>query len=137
MPLSKLPIAAAIVATLAAPADSPEAARGDGDFGLPARDSEYSRRESRVVVTYAPDARSAPHCHARFAFVYAYVPSGAIRSQADDGSVEIYHVGESRFEPPGARQKISENGGSAEPARLLAVFVTDTGEHVLTAPEEN
>ena len=33
-----------------------------------------------VVVTYPPGAKSPAHHHARSAFIYAYVLSGAIRS---------------------------------------------------------
>jgi mannose-6-phosphate isomerase-like protein (cupin superfamily) len=36
-----------------------------------------------VVVTYPPGAKSPAHHHARSAFIYAYVLSGAIRSQVE------------------------------------------------------
>ena len=42
-----------------------------------------------VVVSYPPGARSAVHRHAPSAFIYAYVLSGAIRSQVDDGPAKI------------------------------------------------
>src|SRR3569832_948494 len=38
-----------------------------------------------VVVDYAPAAASHAHEHAKSAFIYAYVVSGAIESQVDDG----------------------------------------------------
>ena len=76
-----------------------------------------------VVVTYPPGAKSAGHHHARSAFVYAYVLSGAIRSQVDDAPPKVYGVGESFYEMPGSHHRISENASDREPASLLAVFV--------------
>jgi quercetin dioxygenase-like cupin family protein len=85
-----------------------------------------------VVVDYAPGAKSPPHHHAGSAFVAAYVLSGAIRSQVDDQPARIYRASESWFEAPGAHHKISENASTSEPARLLAIFVADSGEAALT-----
>src|ERR1051325_2035811 len=47
-----------------------------------------------VVVTYPPGGKSLVHHHARSAFVYAHVLSGAIRSQVDDEPAKVYRVGE-------------------------------------------
>jgi quercetin dioxygenase-like cupin family protein len=88
-----------------------------------------------VVVEYAPGGKSASHHHAPSAFIYAYVLSGAIRSQVDDEPVKIYHAGENWFEQPGAHHKISENASATEPARLLAVFVVDAADKALTTPD--
>ncbi|WP_345541419.1 cupin domain-containing protein [Variovorax defluvii] len=87
-----------------------------------------------VVVDYAPGAASRPHVHAKSAFIYAYVLSGAIESRIDDGPVQVLHAGESFYEPPGARHVVSRNASKTEPARLLAVFVLDTGDSPLTTP---
>ena len=46
-----------------------------------------------VVVTYPPGGKSPSHHHARSAFIYAYVLSGAIRSEVDDGPAKVYQVG--------------------------------------------
>src|SRR3954447_22788890 len=62
-----------------------------------------------VVVTYAPGAKSPAHHHARSAFIYAYVLSGAIRSQVGDGPARVYRVGEGFQELPGSHHRISEN----------------------------
>jgi catalase len=86
-----------------------------------------------VVVDYPPGTRSAPHHHAPSAFVYAYVLSGAIRSQVDDGPAKVYLAGESFYEMPGQHHRISENASAAEPARLLAVFVADPAQPLTTA----
>ena len=37
-----------------------------------------------VVVDYAPGGASLPHTHAKSAFIFAYVVSGAIESQVND-----------------------------------------------------
>ncbi len=89
-----------------------------------------------VRVDYAPGAKSAPHRHAGSGFIYAYVLSGAIRSQVDDEPAKIYRAGESWFEPPGAHHKISENVSADEPAQLLAVFVVDADDRKLTTPDK-
>jgi quercetin dioxygenase-like cupin family protein len=68
-------------------------------------------------------------------FIYAYVVSGAIRSQVDNESAKIYRAGESFFEMPGVHHRIGENASYSEPARLLAVFVVDPAETTLTIPD--
>jgi quercetin dioxygenase-like cupin family protein len=87
-----------------------------------------------VEVDYAPGAASPPHTHAKSAFIYAYVISGAIESKVNDGETRIYRVGESWSEPPGAIHSISRNASKTEPAKLLAVFVLDTNDNPLTTP---
>jgi quercetin dioxygenase-like cupin family protein len=89
-----------------------------------------------VLVEYGPGGTSPAHTHPKSAFIYATVLEGAIRSQVNDGPVKIYRAGESFSENPGDRHGVSENASSTEPARLLAVFVVDTGETTLTTPAE-
>ena len=89
-----------------------------------------------VVVTYPPGAKSPAHHHARSAFVYAYVLSGAIRSQVDDAPAKVYRVGEGFYEVPGSHHRISENASDREPASLLAVFVVDSKDNPLTIPDQ-
>src|SRR5690348_8526510 len=72
-----------------------------------------------VVVTYPPGAKSPAHHHARSAFIYAYVRSGAIRSQVDNQPAKVYKVGESFYELPGSHHRISENASNSNPASLL------------------
>ena len=83
---------------------------------------------------YAPGAASPSHTHAKSAFIYAYVISGAIESKVNDGETQIYRAGESWSEPPGAMHSISRNASKTEPAKLLAVFVLDTNDNPLTTP---
>jgi quercetin dioxygenase-like cupin family protein len=78
-----------------------------------------------VVVSYPPGGKSKPHRHA--GMVFAYVLSGAVRSQVNDEPAHVYRVGESFFEDLNAHHAISENASETEPARLLAVFVADDG----------
>jgi quercetin dioxygenase-like cupin family protein len=87
-----------------------------------------------VEVNYAPGQSSPRHTHAKSAFIYAYVVSGAIESKVNDGETRIYHAGESFSESPGAIHSISRNASKTEPAKLLAVFVVDTNDKVLTTP---
>lgn len=130
---------AAFVATAAAETKAADAAKPPTETA-----KEIFRREIpnipgkslvSVLVTYAPGAKSASHRHAASGFIYAYVLSGAIRSRTGEGATELFHAGESWFEPPGARHFVSENASDTEWARLLAVFVVDTSERMLTRPD--
>jgi quercetin dioxygenase-like cupin family protein len=87
-----------------------------------------------VVVDYPAGTKSAPHHHAPSAFIYAYVLSGAIRSQVDDAPAKVYLAGGSFYKMPGQHHRISENASPTEPARLLAVFIADPTQP-LTTPE--
>ena len=89
-----------------------------------------------VIVSYPPGGKSAAHHHAQSAFIYAYVLSGAIRSQVGDEPAKVYRVGEVFYEVPGSHHRISENASDKEPASLLAVFVVDTNDKPLTTPDE-
>jgi quercetin dioxygenase-like cupin family protein len=87
-----------------------------------------------VLVEYAPGGSSPAHLHPPSAFIYATVLQGAIRSQVNDGPVKTYRTGESFSEFPGDRHAVSANASDTEPARLLAVFIVNTDETVLTTP---
>jgi quercetin dioxygenase-like cupin family protein len=89
-----------------------------------------------LEVDYAPGAASPSHAHAKSAFIYAYVISGAIESKVNDGETRIYRAGESWAEPPGAAHSISRNASKTKPAKLLAVFVLDTNDNALTTPSK-
>jgi quercetin dioxygenase-like cupin family protein len=90
-----------------------------------------------VVVNYAPGAKSLPHHHAKSAFIYAQVLTGAIRSVLGDEPAKVYQAGESFYEEPGAHHGVSENASETEPASLLAVFVVDAEDQPLTIPDSN
>jgi quercetin dioxygenase-like cupin family protein len=89
-----------------------------------------------VVVTYSPGGKSPAHHHARSAFIYARVLSGAVRSQVDDEPAKVYQVGEGFYEVPGSHHRISENASDRDPASLLAVFVVDSKDTPLTIPDK-
>lgn len=88
-----------------------------------------------VEVSYPPGGASQPHTHAKSAFIYAYVVSGAIESQVGDEPAHVYTAGEAFYEEPGAHHRISRNASKTEPAKLLAVFVVDTSDTALTTPQ--
>ncbi|GAA4585273.1 cupin domain-containing protein [Planotetraspora phitsanulokensis] len=80
-----------------------------------------------AVVDLPPNARAMPHRHGQ-AFVYAYVLEGTVRSQLDDKPVTTYQQGENWVEQPGAHHVLTENTSRTKPAKLLVVFVSDTGD---------
>ena len=85
-----------------------------------------------LLVSYEPGGKSDAHHHA--GAVFAYVLSGAIRSQVEPGGeVKVYEAGESFYEAPGSTHLVSENASDTEPASLLAVFVAEDGA-TLTEP---
>ncbi|WP_432807331.1 cupin domain-containing protein [Microvirga terrae] len=89
-----------------------------------------------VEVAYTPGAAFPPHTHARSASIYAYVLSGDIDSKENDSETRIFKEGESWYELPGAVHSISRNASKTKPAKLLAVFVADSGKTKLTIPAQ-
>lgn len=89
-----------------------------------------------VMVSYPPGGKSLAHRHAASAFIYAYVLSGAIRSQVGNDPAKVYHAGEGFYEMPGSHHRISENASEKESASLLAVFVVDSKDDPLTTPDK-
>lgn len=80
-----------------------------------------------AIVELPPNVRATPHRHGQ-AFVYAYVLDGTVRSQVDDQPVTTYHQGDNWVEQPGAHHVLTENTSPTEPAKLLVVFVSNTGD---------
>jgi quercetin dioxygenase-like cupin family protein len=89
-----------------------------------------------VLVEYQPGGASPGHTHAHSAFIYATVLQGAIRSSVNGAPEKVYHAGENFYEEPGAHHGVSANASATEPASLLAVFVVDTDETVLTTDDK-
>ena len=98
--------------------------------------AKRSSRTSTTPYPIFPASRSSPsslttlragaspsHTHAKSAFIFAYVVSGAIESQVNDGPKRVYRKGESFFETPGSSHPVSRNASQTEPAKLLAVFI--------------
>lgn len=86
---------------------------------------------SAVTVDFAPASRSVPHRHGQ-AFVYAYVLQGTVRSQLEGQPAQTYMTGQSWHEDPGSHHVLTENPSATEPARLLVIFVADTGAALKT-----
>jgi quercetin dioxygenase-like cupin family protein len=126
-------MAAIALAALPGAAQEREQVKIAFDHPLP---DDAGRRMVAVTVDYPPGAKSLPHRHAASAFIYAYVVSGAIRSQVGDEPAKVYHAGESFYEMPGSHHAVSENASDKEPARLLAVFVVDSRDVALTTPDK-
>ena len=91
------------------------------------------KRVTIVRVFYGPGGFTRAHRHA--GSVTAYITKGEIRSQLGGGPVEIFKVGQSFFEPPGATHLVSANASNTEPAELIAVFVADEGAQLTTLIE--
>lgn len=85
-----------------------------------------------VEVTLAPGESSAPHRHAKSAFIMAYVLSGSIKNQIEGQAAKVYRAGETWNEVPGAHHVMAINMSQTKPAKLLAVFVVDTTDTELT-----
>jgi quercetin dioxygenase-like cupin family protein len=132
------PLLAAFCAAVAILASAGAAAHGPGDIVKPNFQQAIPNLPGKsliaVEVDYPPGGASVPHVHAKSAFIYAYVVSGAVESKVNDGKVRVYHAGESWSEPPGASHPVSRNASKTKPAKLLAVFVVDTDDKELTTP---
>jgi quercetin dioxygenase-like cupin family protein len=89
-----------------------------------------------VLVEYGPGAGSPSHRHPSSAFIYARVLEGAIRSKVNDAPERTYQVGESWTEKPGDHHQVSKNASATAPAKLLAVFVVDTGDRQIVIPDK-
>jgi len=89
-----------------------------------------------VLVEYPPGGSNPVHAHPAPAFIYATVLEGAIRSKVNDGPEKVDRAGESWAEVPGDHHVVSANASDTQPARLLAVFVVDTGEKKLVTPDK-
>ncbi|MEV4019975.1 cupin domain-containing protein [Nonomuraea angiospora] len=80
-----------------------------------------------AIVNFPPAARAVPHRHGK-AFVYAYVLEGTVRSRLGGEPVRTYRQGENWVEPPGAHHVLTENTSRTQPAKLLVVFISNTGD---------
>lgn len=129
-------ILAAAFTTLALAGAAPASAHETGDKVTPVFEQAIpnipGKSLTSLVVDYEPGQASVAHVHTRTGFVYAYVITGEIESKVNDEPARIYKAGESWSEPPGATHSISRNVSKTRPARLLAVFVADTGDKELT-----
>src|SRR5262245_790024 len=131
-------ILSAAYAAVAIAAATPVAAHGTGETVTPHFQQTIpnipGKSVKTVIVDYAPGGASASHLHAESAFIFAYVLSGEIESQVNDGPRRVYRAGESFYETPGSLHAVSRNASKTKPAKLLAVFVVDSDQEELTTP---
>lgn len=129
-------IRSVIIAAVAVAMALPAVAQGIGETITPNFNQAIPNIPGKsliaVVIDYAPGGASPSYAHAKSAFIYAYVVSGAIETQVDDGPKKVYRAGESFSEPPGSIHRVSRNVSASEPAKLLAVIVVDSGDEPLT-----
>ncbi|MPW16680.1 cupin domain-containing protein [Paraburkholderia sp. CNPSo 3157] len=85
-----------------------------------------------AIVDYPPRAFTPAHRHP--GSVTAFVIEGTVRSQLAGGPAIDYRSGQTWFEPPGTLHEFAENPDPARPAKLLAVFVTDSDCGPLVLP---
>ena len=129
-------VGAVLVVVSALVAVATSGAQGqEGGVEVPVRVEKLANARGQtltvVTVNYAPGGTPGAHHHA--GSVFAYVLSGAIRSEnSATGPVRVYKAGESFFEPPGSRHLVSENASATEPASMLVVFVADDGAQLTT-----
>jgi quercetin dioxygenase-like cupin family protein len=80
-----------------------------------------------VIIEFPPGAGTPPHRHGA-AFVWAYVLAGAIRIKLDDKPTRTCREGDSWFEEPSTHHLLAENNSTTEPAKMLAVFISNPGD---------
>jgi quercetin dioxygenase-like cupin family protein len=115
-------------------AEEPESVKLDFQHAIP---NIPGKTLVAVIVNYPPGGKSPPHHHAKSAFIYAHVLSGAIRSVVGSEPAKVYQAGESFHEEPGAHHRVSENASETQPASLLAVFIVDAEDKPLTIPDSH
>jgi quercetin dioxygenase-like cupin family protein len=134
-------LAAAIVATATACGQSAEptthkvtvntASKPPSETLLPLFQSALPNVKAKTftsaIVDFPPAARAVPHRHGN-AFVYAYVLDGSIASKLDGRPIRTYHRGENWVEQPGAHHVVTQNTSRSHPAKLLVVFISNTGD---------
>jgi len=88
-----------------------------------------------VLVEYGPGGYSPSHVHAKSALIYATVIDGEVRSKINDGPERTFRAGENWTELPGDHHAVSANASHTKPARVLAVFIVDDQDQMLTTPD--
>lgn len=80
-----------------------------------------------IIVDYPAGGVTPAHRHGQ-AFVVGYALEAAIKSRLNNGEEKIYKAGESWTELPNTHHSVSENASKTEPAKLMAIFVTDKSQ---------
>ncbi|KAK9327477.1 hypothetical protein V1520DRAFT_348714 [Lipomyces starkeyi] len=77
-----------------------------------------------MKVTFAPGAATPPHTH-HGAFVAVHVLTGAVLNKMNDDPMTIKKAGDSFYEAPGCRRRISDNASKTEEASIIATLILD------------
>ena len=85
------------------------------------------KRFTSVIIEFPPSAGTVPHRHGA-AFVWAYVLAGNIRIRLNDEPTRICREGDSWFEALNTHHLLAENSSTTEPAKVLAVFISNPGD---------
>ena len=80
-----------------------------------------------LIIEFPPSAGAAPHRHGA-AFVWAYVLAGTIRIKLNDEPTRTCREGESWLEEPGTHHLLAQNDSTTQPAKLLAIFISNPGD---------
>lgn len=78
-----------------------------------------------LKVTFPPGSCTPPHTH-HGAAVAVHVLTGTVLNKMNDEPMVVLKAGESFFEAPGCRHRISDNASKTEEASILATMVIDT-----------
>jgi uncharacterized RmlC-like cupin family protein len=78
-----------------------------------------------MKVTFPPGAATPPHTHAG-AFVAVHVLTGSVLNKMNDDPMTIKKTGDSFYEAPRCRHRISDNASQTEEASIIATLIMDT-----------
>jgi quercetin dioxygenase-like cupin family protein len=87
---------------------------------------------SVVIVEFEPGAASSPHRHPGSTTVY--VLEGSVESAVDPEKPVTYHAGQSWYELPMHTHRVARNASKTEPAKVLAVLISDKGQALVLPP---
>jgi quercetin dioxygenase-like cupin family protein len=124
---------------LAEAADGAAPAPGPSDKGVTVRPilqhdlpDAPGKVVSMVIVDFEPGAGSSPHRHPGSTTVY--VLEGTVVSELDPDKPVTYHAGQSWYELPMHTHRIARNASKTEPAKILAVLISDKGQAIVLPP---
>ncbi|KFY64908.1 hypothetical protein V496_02938 [Pseudogymnoascus sp. VKM F-4515 (FW-2607)] len=75
-----------------------------------------------MKVTFPPGSSTPPHTHAG-ALVAVNVLSGSVLNKMNDDPMTIESAGNSFYEAPGCRHRISDNASETEEVTIIATFI--------------
>jgi len=88
---------------------------------------------SVVEVSLNPGEAGSPHRHP--GPVFGYIVEGEYELGINDDPVQVFHVGETFYEPTGCLHRVSRNPSSDHKMRLIAVLLHPRDVKELAIPE--